>query len=106
MLTPTTDSALKAMLETSIHGVVSLAVIGSSTYLAAHHNIDSGTWAAAVGAGIAASGAVSILQGKATNGHIVEEAFALEKLPGGRRHYDPPVERQHREPEAKDPGSG
>jgi hypothetical protein len=93
MLSPTTDSARKAMLETIIHGIVSVSVVAAATVLAAINAIDQTAWAAAVGAGIAASGAVSVLQGKATNGHITDEALAQLQRPGGRRRTDPPVKR-------------
>jgi hypothetical protein len=93
MLSPTTDSARKAMLETIVHGIVSVAVVASSTVLAAVHAIDQTAWAAAIGAGIAASGAVSVLQGKATNGHITDEAIAQLQRPGGMRRTDPSIKR-------------
>jgi hypothetical protein len=92
MLRPTTDNARKVMLETIVHGVVSLSVIGSATVLSALSRIDSTSYAAIVGAGIAASGAVSILQGRTGNGHIADEALAQIQRPGGRRRTDPPFQ--------------
>lgn len=80
------------MLETIVHGIVSVSVIASSTVLASLHAIDSTAWAGAIGAGIAASGAVSVLQGRTGNGHITEEVLGqiMEPLQGGRRKTDPP----------------
>lgn len=89
MLTPTTDSARKAILEVITHAVVSLSVVASATVLTAMDKIDATVWATAIGAGIAASGAVSVLQGKATNGHITEEAIAQMQRVGGKRRTDP-----------------
>lgn len=65
------------MLEALIHGLVSVAVIIAATVLAAMQVIDSVAWAGAVGAGIAASGAVTVMQGKVANGHINEEMQTL-----------------------------
>lgn len=65
------------MLEAMIHGLVSVSVIVAATVLAAMQIIDSVAWAGAVGAGIAASGAVTVMQGKVANGHINEELHTL-----------------------------
>jgi hypothetical protein len=96
VLRPTTDNARKVMLETLIHGFVSVSVIASATVLSYVGRIDSAAWAAALGAGIAASGAVSVLQARTGNGHIAEEALAQIQRPGGRRRTDPPLSRQER----------
>jgi len=79
-----------AMLERTIHGAVSLSVIGCATYLDAIGHLSETGWAAAVGAGITTSGAVSVLQGKLANGHVAEAEEALHKVTGGRRTTDPP----------------
>lgn len=91
LLTPTTDTAKKTMLEVIVHGVVAVSVVVCATVLEWHGSIDSGAWAAAVGAGIGASGAVSIFQAKAANGHVTEEAIAQAQRVGGRRRTDPPT---------------
>lgn len=89
MLSPTTDTARKAILETLVHGMVALAVIAAATLLAALDKIDGTTWGTAIGAGIAASGAVSVLQGRVGNGHVTEEAKLQLQRPGGKRRTDP-----------------
>jgi hypothetical protein len=91
LLRPTTDNARKVMLETVTHGIVSCAVIASATVVICLDKIDSAAYAAAVGVGVAASGAVSVLQGRTGNGHIAEEALAQIQRPGGRRRTDPPL---------------
>lgn len=92
VLRPTTDTARAKLLETITHGCVSVAVIGCSTYLTAIDKLESTAYVGLVGAGIAASGAVSILQGKVTNGSLAEAESLLDQIPGGRRKQDPPAE--------------
>jgi hypothetical protein len=90
MLRPQTDTARVSILETLIHGVVSVAVIASATVLAALGKLDNTVYAAIIGSGIAASGAVSVLQGRVSNGKVKAEVMALSQLPGGKRATDPP----------------
>lgn len=79
------------MLEIIVHGVVSVTVIVAATVLAGLRDIDSTAWTAAIGAGIATSGAVSVFQGKIGNGHIADEALMKLQRPGGKRQSDPPA---------------
>lgn len=90
MLRPQTDTARVSILETIVHGIVSVSVIASATVLAALRDLDTTTYAAVVGAGIAASGAVSVLQARASNGKVRGEVIALSQMPGGHRATDPP----------------
>lgn len=90
MLRAQTDTARVSILEILVHGLVSVAVIASATVLDALGRLDTATYAATVGAGIAASGAVSVLQGRANNGKVRAEVVALSQLPGGQRATDPP----------------
>lgn len=90
MLSVVTDTAKKSIIETVIHGIISLAVISAATVLAAMHSIDTTAWGTAVGAGIGVSGGVSILQSRASNGKVVAEARELVQMTGGRRYTDPP----------------
>lgn len=93
MLDPSTDTARKAMLEIIVHGIVAVSVIVGATILAALHDIEASAWAAGVASGIAASGAVSVLQGKVANGNIRDEALSQLQRPGGQRRTDPPLPR-------------
>lgn len=92
------------MLETLTHAIVSVTVIAAATVLAALNAIDATAWAAAVAAGIGISGSVSVLQGRASNGKLIEEARELIQIPGGRRFTDPPVPSGHEPPAAQHTG--
>lgn len=91
MLSPTTDSARKVLLETIIHGIVSVSVVASATVLASLHCIDQTVYGATISAAIIASGAVSVLQSKAGNGNITTEVLSQAQRPGGARRTDPPI---------------
>jgi hypothetical protein len=90
LLSPQTDTARVSILETIVHGIVSVSVIASATVLAALRDLDTTTYSVVIGAGIAASGAVSVLQARASNGKVRGEVIALSQLPGGMRATDPP----------------
>jgi hypothetical protein len=90
MLRPQTDTARVSILETIVHGIVSVSVIASATVLSALRDLDTTTYSVVVGAGIAASGAVSVLQGRVNNGKVRGEVIALSQIPGGKRATDPP----------------